>query len=115
MSAARAAFLISLEEVFPDSVRKSSSQASAVARSVRSSGSGAARRSRAFLVHIAGRIRLDRADSRGQVGQSQAIRDAVCRALADGITDPHQLAGIVDRIIADGDRYADQLGLFDIA
>jgi hypothetical protein len=67
------------------------------------------------LVHIAGRIRLDRADSRGQVGQSQAIRDAVCRALADGITDPHQLAGIVDRIIADGDRYADQLGLFDIA
>jgi hypothetical protein len=67
------------------------------------------------LVHIAGGIRLDHADRRGQVGQSQAIRDAVCLALADGITDPHELAAIVDRVITDGDRYADQLSLFDIA
>jgi hypothetical protein len=27
----------------------------------------------------------------------------------------HQLAAIVDRVITDGDRYDDQLSLFDIA
>ena len=59
--------------------------------------------------------RRDRADSRGQAGQSQAIRDAVCLALADGITDTHELATIVDKAIAEGDRYAEQLSLFDIA
>ena len=35
-------------------------------------------------------------------------------ALTTGITDPHQLTAIVDTVITLGDRYADQLALFDL-
>ena len=68
------------------------------------------------LAHVApGGTRIDRADRRGQAGQSRAIRAAVCTALAAGIDDPHELARIVDEVIALGSSYADQLSLFDIA
>jgi hypothetical protein len=38
----------------------------------------------------------------------------VGHALNTGVTDPHQLTAIVDAVIALGDRYADQLTLFEI-
>lgn len=66
------------------------------------------------LAHVApGGARIDHADRRGQAGQSRAIKDAVCAALGAGIADPDELARIVDDVIALGDRYADQLLLFD--
>ena len=58
--------------------------------------------------------RTDHADKRGPAGQSHAIRNAVHYALTTGITDPHQLTAIVDTVITLGDRYADQLALFDL-
>lgn len=67
------------------------------------------------LVHIKGGQRKDRADRRGQAGQSHAVRDAICLALAEGVTDPDELAAIVAATVAAGDGHADQLSLFDIA
>jgi hypothetical protein len=58
--------------------------------------------------------RSDHADTRGPAGQSHAIRDAVRHALATGVTDPHGLTAVVNAVITLGDRYADQLTLFDI-
>lgn len=68
------------------------------------------------LAHVApGGARIDHADRRGPAGQSRAIKDAVRTALAAGIGDPHELARIVDDVVACGDRYADQLALFQRA
>ncbi|CRK56985.1 hypothetical protein [Alloactinosynnema sp. L-07] len=67
------------------------------------------------LAHTGGGShRIDRADKRGQAGQSHAIRQAVLAAITEGTTDPDALATVVEAVLALGDAFADQLSLFDI-
>ncbi|MFD0639648.1 HNH endonuclease [Catenulispora yoronensis] len=60
----------------------------------------AARRDR--LARFAGRVRLDRADTRGLAAQSRAIRFAVLEALDSGVSDPVLLEAVVTGVVAAG-------------
>lgn len=56
--------------------------------------------------------RLGQADRRGHHAQSLAIREAILNALAAGVTDADELAGVLAAVVALGDPYSDQLPLF---
>lgn len=58
---------------------------------------------RDHLARRRGRVRVDRADTRGAAAQSRAIRHAVLRAVEDGVTDPERLDRIVAAVVAEGD------------
>ncbi len=72
----------------------------------------AAARNRVARVGVGG-YRTDRADLRGQPGQSLAIRAAVLHAVAAGTTDPDALAALVAEVVNEGDPYRNQYALFD--
>jgi hypothetical protein len=55
------------------------------------------------LARRRGRVRVDKADTRGAGAQSRAIRHAVLKAIDDGITDPDMLDWIVAAVLAEGD------------